>query len=531
MIKNEQFKTENVEFEKLVDREHESHLLSYFAGENVYRDCIIQSQNGYFLCHKLILAASNSFFKQILQPFDPDEPVFVLMVDYQTQDVQEMLSAAYKHDFQSPELKKLFFFECKPFQLEQLNVESVKIREDILESIKLQNDVKEPKELIEVEPIILKEESQSPSHEIFFDTDFPMGGEMEDNDWFPEEKKKKKTKLKGTKMKKKKKKQKKKEQVTEESLKDDNETLNNSHEPDPEEKENVNSDLVKNEDDPKLKKKKKPRIPKSAYPVPCTTCGKQLKNSVMKSKHEKRCGVSKKGPNICHLCGASFKFTSSLNHHLSINCENSCKICGQVFKTRFAQKDHLFYAHGQVVAKRPSPVTKKELEERFQCDQCDKIYAKKYSLLMHVKKAHEGSDVASFQCTECGKTMGTERSLTIHMSLHKPPEMPCPMCGKLFHNKKYLDRHARQVHTQQQDMKYKCEICGRGFAVKRHAEEHRNVHLNLKPFKCRWCDRVYQNAANKNAHERTSHREAYLSSMSSGYRRIQVKKSDPLADE
>ena len=31
-------------------------------------------------------------------------------------------------------------------------------------------------------------------------------------------------------------------------------------------------------------------------------------------------------------------------------------------------------------------MTKKEMEERFQCDQCDKIYAKKYSLLMHVKK-------------------------------------------------------------------------------------------------------------------------------------------------
>ena len=34
-------------------------------------------------------------------------------------------------------------------------------------------------------------------------------------------------------------------------------------------------------------------------------------------------------------------------------------------------------------------------------------------------------------------------------------ELPCPMCGKLFHNKKYLDRHARQVHTQQADMKFK----------------------------------------------------------------------------
>ena len=40
-------------------------------------------QDGYFLCHKLILAASNSFFKEILQSLDAEEPAFVLMLDYQ----------------------------------------------------------------------------------------------------------------------------------------------------------------------------------------------------------------------------------------------------------------------------------------------------------------------------------------------------------------------------------------------------------------------------------------------------------------
>ena len=40
-------------------------------------------QDGYFLCHKLILAASNSFFKEILQSLDSDEPAYVLMLDYQ----------------------------------------------------------------------------------------------------------------------------------------------------------------------------------------------------------------------------------------------------------------------------------------------------------------------------------------------------------------------------------------------------------------------------------------------------------------
>jgi len=305
--------------------------------------------------------------------------------------------------------------------------------------------------------------------------------------------------------------------------------------------EKVEDKSIKHEQDVKIKQEdeknavkstdeKKIRLPKSAYPVTCVRCGKILKNSVMRSKHEKKCGpkATLKGPDICHLCGASFKSTASLNHHLSINCENSCKICGQVFKSRYAQRDHLFFAHGQVVAKRETQITKQEIVDGFQCDRCDKIYTKKYTLLAHVKKAHENTDGTFFQCNECGKCMTSERSLTIHMSLHRPPEMECPMCGKMFHNKKYLDRHARQVHTQQQDMKFKCDICGRGFAVKRHLEEHKNVHLNLKPNKCRWCDRVYQNLANQNAHERTTHREAYLAAMSSGYKRIQVKRNPPI---
>ena len=56
----------------------------------------------------------------------------------QTREIQEIISTAYKHSFEGSELKKLFFSECKPFQLEEQNAEQVKVKEDILESIKLQ---------------------------------------------------------------------------------------------------------------------------------------------------------------------------------------------------------------------------------------------------------------------------------------------------------------------------------------------------------------------------------------------------------
>eukprot|EP00088_Acartia_fossae_P004585 TRINITY_DN11973_c0_g1_i1.p1 TRINITY_DN11973_c0_g1~~TRINITY_DN11973_c0_g1_i1.p1 ORF type:complete len:532 (-),score=107.87 TRINITY_DN11973_c0_g1_i1:32-1627(-) len=525
MIKSESKEAENAElFEKLSNFGHQSHLLAFFAQENSSRDCIIRSKDGYFLCHKLILAASNSFFRQILQPFQVEEVVYILMVDFETREIQELISSAYKHSLENSDLKKLFFSECKPFQLEEQNAEQVRIKEDIIQSIKFQKDsLKETKALtVEVQPFIVKQES--PDHDMFFDTDFPIDEDIRESNWIPKaENKKKKTKLKNKKIKKTKKKLKVTKKIPKsEDLLDD-----------PEWKENTKPfKLVK-----ERKKHKNPKVPSSAYPIPCVNCGKELKNSVTRCKHMKKCGVTsaKKGPKICERCGASFAFSSDLKKHLSINCENACKICGQVFPTRYAQRDHLFYVHGQVSV----PITKKEVEEKFSCDQCDKVYHQKPSLINHVKKAHQKTKdemsenkpapaPPSFQCNECGKTLGSVQILANHMSLHKPPELPCPICGKLFHNKKYVDRHAKSAHVQQQDMRFNCDLCGKGFTDKKKLEQHTNVHLNLKPYKCRWCDRAYQNVANQNAHERTIHREEYLLVRSAAStKRIQVQKREP----
>ena len=46
-------------------------------------------------------------------------------------------------------------------------------------------------------------------------------------------------------------------------------------------------------------------------------------------------------------------------------------------------------------------------------------------------------------------------ALRKHTSLHRPPELPCPICGKLFHNQTYLMRHANSVHAEAEDKKYK----------------------------------------------------------------------------
>ena len=46
---------------------------------------------------------------------------------------------------------------------------------------------------------------------------------------------------------------------------------------------------------------------------------------------------------------SSFKHRKALDHHISINCANSCNICGQVFKLLSERREHLLMAHGKVM--------------------------------------------------------------------------------------------------------------------------------------------------------------------------------------
>jgi len=132
---------------------------------------------------------------------------------------------------------------------------------------------------------------------------------------------------------------------------------------------------------------------------------------------------------------------------------------------------------------------------------------------------------AKFQCQDCGQLLATKTALKKHVTLHKPPGLSCPICGKLFHNQAYLTRHALSQHGNRSDQKHQCDMCDKGFNNKQALEGHRNWHLNLKPFQCRWCDRTYQNSPNCSAHERKSHRDEYEAMKTQTMPRLQVRET------
>jgi KRAB domain-containing zinc finger protein len=79
---------------------------------------------------------------------------------------------------------------------------------------------------------------------------------------------------------------------------------------------------------------------------------------------------------------------------------------------------------------------------------------------------------------------------------------PCAHCGKLV-AVAMMTRHLQRQHTSNDDKKYKCDVCGKGFAAKQHFSDHKNIHTGEKPYKCKFCSNCFASKGNHAMHERT----------------------------
>lgn len=108
----------------------------------------------------------------------------------------------------------------------------------------------------------------------------------------------------------------------------------------------------------------------------------------------------------------------------------------------------------------------------FNCEICNKNFAKKCYLTQHNKTAHVGSK--PFKCIKCGKKYDTSETLENHMTKHgdnKP--FKCTQCPKAFIHKTDLKRHII-LHTSEKP--HTCEQCGKGFIRKDHLNKHIHSH-------------------------------------------------------
>ena len=96
------------------------------------------------------------------------------------------------------------------------------------------------------------------------------------------------------------------------------------------------------------------------------------------------------------------------------------------------------------------------------------------------------------------------------MHENKNNRSPCPICGSKVKN---LSTHIRHVHTPDDQRKFQCQQCGKGFDQMTSLDKHMmNIHLKLKPYNCRYgCDISYNDKGNRNHHERKQHGKLFIS--------------------
>ena len=171
-----------------------------------------------------------------------------------------------------------------------------------------------------------------------------------------------------------------------------------------------------------------------------------------------------------------------------------CKLCNEEFKMKYFLKNHLQEIHGrtkipkEIICEKLKPIE----DGRMKCLDCNKAFSTKESAREHYKKVHvtDHNDL-KFVCKVRNKGFAVEQYMRRHMkeihSVHYHSK--CLECSKTFYSMITAIVHHKNVHmTDQNDRKFVCKVCNKGFAVEQYMGRHmKEIHMTKETFKCEVC--------------------------------------------
>ena len=209
-----------------------------------------------------------------------------------------------------------------------------------------------------------------------------------------------------------------------------------------------------------------------------------------------------------------------------------CSICNFSAPERGIIFTHLRSIHGNEIDTLNIPDTKSENNQECDGSTCQKVYgrlgktfwcqkcSKKIQLAKEMKKKE------CKVCPECGVTVqnlsghltrihnretqicdicSREYPSLIHLTAHRKKvheKVPCTQCGKLF-AAKVMNRHIQSAHTPDDQKKFRCDTCGKGFIDKQRLSEHNNIHTGAKPYVCKYCPLGFASRGTHAMHEKS----------------------------
>lgn len=123
------------------------------------------------------------------------------------------------------------------------------------------------------------------------------------------------------------------------------------------------------------------------------------------------------------------------------------------------------------------PAARSQTREKYECDQCHKIFTQRADVRKHKKTVHEKA--RDFHCSECSLSFGERGNLNKHVrSIHrKERNFFCDQCDATFPFRNGLTEHIRMRHTDERP--FECTQCSSTFKKKSHLHRHTAVvHKN-----------------------------------------------------
>ena len=96
----------------------------------------------------------------------------------------------------------------------------------------------------------------------------------------------------------------------------------------------------------------------------------------------------------------------------------------------------------------------------------------------------EGGSEREFECKACDKIFNSKKLLKGHIKVTHSREIKCKSCEETFERNSDLEVHIKTKHEP--NGKYKCETCGKTFALKWRLKKHQENHDSLKARKCHY---------------------------------------------
>eukprot|EP00088_Acartia_fossae_P040041 TRINITY_DN4167_c0_g1_i7.p1 TRINITY_DN4167_c0_g1~~TRINITY_DN4167_c0_g1_i7.p1 ORF type:complete len:557 (-),score=90.17 TRINITY_DN4167_c0_g1_i7:24-1694(-) len=158
--------------------------------------------------------------------------------------------------------------------------------------------------------------------------------------------------------------------------------------------------------------------------------------------------------------------------------DNKCKMCMKLGGDALQQHVERYHV----------PVT---------CHLCHKVVSGRKHLGVHLA-SHKNNEV-NIVCQECGKVFPDRKTVNKHYSsVHTEKKFKCSQCPLLFRNNFQLRDHEERKHG---NSAYPCATCGKAFGSKILLKNHERTHNAVRKYSCDFCEKRFRTRDKLNKHQ------------------------------